>query len=85
MGVTTASLFLAATVGASAQSNSVMTKSNSVTSEVTQTSKAQLVAGGAAGQMPYATYAWHNMMARLGADSSDRTSNPPPSSVADAR
>jgi hypothetical protein len=84
IGAASASLLLAATVGASAQSNAAMTQSTSVTTEAVLAAKPQQVAGGAAGRMPYATYAWDNMMARLGFSPSDRNPNSAPTAVADA-
>ncbi len=62
-GAVALSLILAATVSASAQSGVAQTKDVAVT-------PSQPVAGGAAGQMSYLTYAWENTMARLGLNQS---------------
>jgi len=79
LGSAAASLLLAATVSASAQATS---PAASVTTQVATAKPPQPVAGGAAGQMSYATYAWNNMTARLGLGPANP--NAPPTAVADA-
>jgi hypothetical protein len=76
-GTTAATLLFATALSASAQS--VLAPS-----PTTPTAAAQPVAGGAAGHMPYLTYAWENTMARLGFGSSDESSKAAPTRTASA-
>lgn len=77
VGTSAAALLLAATVSASAQSSPAPAPTASTTT-------AQPVAGGAAGQMPYLTYAWENTVARLGFGPSDDSADAAPTRTASA-
>jgi hypothetical protein len=77
LGTSAAALLLAATVSASAQSTPA-------SSPTLLAATAQPVAGGAAGRMPYLTYAWENTMARLGFGPSDNSANAAPTRTASA-
>jgi hypothetical protein len=77
VGASAAALLLAATVTATAQSAPAAAPTASTTI-------AQPVAGGAAGNMPYLTYAWENTMARLGFGPSDDPAKAQPTRTASA-